>query len=59
VAQTAGNSKNGFGMQVGGGVDYRIFPHLSARLELDWVRTHLFSQWQNSVQANVDIVLHF
>ena len=57
--QTAGNSKNGFGVQVGGGVDYRIFPHLSARLELDWVRTHLFGQWQNSVQANVDIVLHF
>jgi opacity protein-like surface antigen len=57
--QTAGNSRNGFGVQVGGGVDYRIFPHLSARLELDWVRTHLFGQWQNSAQANVDIVLHF
>jgi opacity protein-like surface antigen len=57
--QTAGNSKNGFGLQVGGGVDYRIFPRVSARLELDWVRTHLFAQWQNSVQANADIVLHF
>ena len=50
---------NGFLVQVGGGVDYRIYPHLSARLETDWVRTHLFSQWQNSAQANADIVLHF
>jgi hypothetical protein len=51
--------KNGFEVEVGGGVDYRIFPHLSARLEADWVKTHLFAQWQNSAQANLDIVLHF
>ena len=51
--------KNGFGLQLGGGVDYRIYPHLSARLETDWVRTHLFGQWQNNAQANADIVLHF
>ena len=57
--QTANNSKNGFGLQVGGGADYRIFPHLSARVGLDWVRTHLFGEWQNSAQANADIVLHF
>jgi opacity protein-like surface antigen len=59
LPQTANNGKNGLGIQVGGGVDYRIFPHLSARLELDWVRTHLFSQWQNSAQSNADVVLHF
>jgi opacity protein-like surface antigen len=59
LPQTAGFSKNGFGLQVGGGTDYRIYPHLSARLELDWVGTHLFGAWQNSAQANVDIVLHF
>jgi len=51
--------KNGFEVEVGGGVDYRIFPHLSARLEADWVKTRLFAQWQNSAQANLDIVLHF
>lgn len=50
---------NGFAVQVGGGVDYRIYPHLSARLGTDWVRTHLFGQWQNSGQVNADIVLHF
>ena len=57
--QTADNSRNGFGLQAGGGADYRIFPHLSARVGLDWVRTHLFGEWQNSAQANADIVLHF
>jgi hypothetical protein len=57
--QTANNGRNGFELMAGGGTDYRIFPHLSARLEVDWVRTHLFGEWQNSAQANADIVLHF
>src|SRR5216684_3632094 len=59
VPKTAGNSKNGFELQIGGGVDYRIFPHLSARVEVDWLRTHVFGAWENSGQANADIVLHF
>jgi opacity protein-like surface antigen len=59
LPQTAGFSQNGLALQVGGGADYRIYPHLSARLELDWVKTHLFGDWQNSAQANLDIVLHF
>jgi hypothetical protein len=59
LPQTAGFGQNGLALQVGGGTDYRIYPHLSARVELDWVRTHLFSAWQNSAQANLDIVLHF
>jgi hypothetical protein len=59
LPQTAGNSQNGFGVQTGGGADYRIYPHLSARVEVDWVKTHLFGQWQNSAQANADVVLHF
>jgi opacity protein-like surface antigen len=59
LPQTAGFSQNGFGLQVGGGADYRIYPHLSARVEVDWVKTHLFGQWQNNAQANLDVVLHF
>jgi hypothetical protein len=59
LPQTGGGGQNGFGLQVGGGADYRIFPHLSARVGVDWVRTHLFGEWQNSGQANADIVLHF
>ena len=57
--QTAGTSKNAFAVQLGGGVDYRFYPHLSARLELDWVRSHLFSQWQDSAQSALELVLHF
>jgi opacity protein-like surface antigen len=57
--QTANASRNGFALQLGGGMDYRIFPHLSARVGLDYVRTHLFGEWQNCGQANADIVLHF
>jgi hypothetical protein len=59
VPQTAGRSKNGFALQIGGGVDYRFYPHLSARVEVDWVKTHVFNEWGNSAQANADIVLHF
>jgi len=59
LPQTAGAGQNGFSLQVGGGADYRIFPHLSARLEMDWVKTRFFGEWQNNAQANLDIVLHF
>lgn len=59
LPQTGDNSQNGFGLQVGGGADYRIFPHLSARVGVDWVRTYLFGEGQNSAQANANIVLHF
>src|SRR6202790_5486761 len=52
-------SKNGFELQVGGGADYRIYPHLSARIEVDWIKTHVFGVWGNSGSANADIVLHF
>jgi opacity protein-like surface antigen len=59
LPQTAGHSQNGFALQVGGGVDYRFYPHLSARAGVDWVKTHVFGEWGNSAQANVDVVLHF
>ena len=59
VPKTGGNSENGFELQIGGGTDYRIFPHLSARVEVDWLRTHVFGAWENSGQANANIVFHF
>ena len=59
IQPQASGSRSGFGLQVGGGADYRIFPHLSARVGVDWVRTHLFGEWQNSGQANANVVLHF
>jgi hypothetical protein len=59
LPKIAGFGKNGFELQVGGGADYRIFPHLSARVEFDWIKLHVFGVWRNSAQANADIVLHF
>lgn len=59
LPKLAGFSENGFELQVGGGADYRIYPHLSARIEVDWIKTKVFGAWENSGSANADIVLHF
>jgi opacity protein-like surface antigen len=59
LPQTAGHSQNGFAFDIGGGVDYRFYPHLSVRGEVDWIKTHVLGEWRNSTQANIDIVLHF
>jgi len=40
-------------------VDYRFYPHLSLRAEVDWIKTRVFGEWGDSAQANLDIVLHF
>ena len=42
LPQTAGHSKNGFAVQLGGGADYRLLPRLSARAEVDYVGTRAF-----------------
>ena len=57
--QTAGNSKNAFAVQVGGGADYRFNPRLSGRLEADWVHTGYFSQNQNNFELMAGVVFHF
>jgi opacity protein-like surface antigen len=57
--QTAGNSKNAFAVQVGGGADYRINPRLSGRLEADWVHTGYFGQSQNNFELMGGVVFHF
>jgi hypothetical protein len=59
LPQIAGHSQNGVALLVGGGVDYRFYPHLSARAEVNWVKTHVFGEWGNSAQANLGVVLHF
>jgi opacity protein-like surface antigen len=53
------NSQNGFAVQLGGGVDYRLLPRLSARAEVDYVGTKLFGQWQNNGQGTLSLVFHF
>jgi opacity protein-like surface antigen len=57
--QTAGNSRNGFAVQLGGGADYRWRPRLGFRLEADYVRSSLFSQQQNNFQLIGGVVFHF
>src|SRR5712671_680844 len=59
LPQTAGHSQNGLAFHIGGGVDFRFYPHLSLRAEVDWIKTRVFGEWGNSAQANLDIVLHF
>ena len=59
LPQTAGHSQNGLSMQFGGGVDYRLLPRLSFRVELDYVRTRLFGQWQDNAQGAAGVVFHF
>ncbi len=57
--QTAGHSRNAFGVQLGGGADYRINPRLSLRLEGDFLRTLFFSQTQNNFTLMGGAVIHF
>jgi hypothetical protein len=57
--QTAGNSKDAFALQLGGGADYRFNPRFSGRLEANWVRTSYFSQSQNNFELMGGIVFHF
>jgi hypothetical protein len=59
IPQTALGGKNGFEVTAGGGVDYGLSPRLSLRAEGDYLRSHLFGQWQNSAQAIAAVVVHF
>jgi hypothetical protein len=57
--QTAGNSKNTYLIEAGGGADYRFNPRLSGRLEGDWARTAFFGQSQNNFVLMGGVVFHF
>jgi hypothetical protein len=57
--QTARAGSNAFGVQLGGGADYRFNPRFSGRLQGDFVRTTFFNQSQNNFQLSAGLVLHF
>jgi Outer membrane protein beta-barrel domain len=59
LPQTALSSQNGFELLFGGGADYALNPNWALRLEGDYLRTHVFGQWQNSGQAVLGIVYSF
>ena len=57
--QTAAGGRNAFGVQVGGGADYRFNPRFSGRLQGDYVHTSFWSQSQNSFELSAGLVIHF
>ncbi|HUL16682.1 MAG TPA: outer membrane beta-barrel protein [Terriglobales bacterium] len=59
IPQIAGQGQNGFAVQAGGGVDYRITVNLSARFDGDYVRSQLYSSGQNNFQFGAGFVIHF
>ena len=59
MPQVAGQGKNGFAVQVGGGVEYPITPTFGAEFEADYVRSQLYSAGQNNLQVGAGFVVHF
>lgn len=57
--QVARESKNGFALQAGGGVDYLFRSRISFRAEADYVRTQLRSSSQNNFHIGIGAVVHF
>ena len=60
LPQIAGGfSHNSFAAQLGGGVDYRLSPGFSLRVEADYVRSQLYSTGQNNFQFGTGFAYHF
>lgn len=59
IPQTAGNTQNGFAVQVGGGTDYRLNRVFGVRIDADYVRSQLYSNSQNNFQVGGGVVFHF
>jgi hypothetical protein len=59
LPQTAAGGQNGFAFQAGFGVDYPFNPRFAARIQLDYVGTHVFGQYQNNAEGAVAFVFHF
>jgi hypothetical protein len=57
--QIAGATQSGFGLNAGGGVDWRWKPRLLIRVEGDWMRTRLFDASQNNFQVVTGLVFNF
>ena len=50
VPQTAASGENGFEFTMGGGIDYVINDVISAKAGVDYLGTHMFGEWQSSLQ---------
>lgn len=52
-------SNTSFATAFGGGLDYKIIRPIALRLEVDEVRTNLFSTWQNNLRISTGVVFRF
>lgn len=53
------HTNTSFATAIGGGLDYRLVRILAARVEIDWLRTHLFSTTQNNLRFSPGLVFRF
>jgi opacity protein-like surface antigen len=58
-ANGSSNSNNSFAYALGGGLDYRIIPLLSWRVQADLIRSGFFSTTQSNVRVSTGVALHF
>jgi hypothetical protein len=59
LPQTGNGGKNGAEFILGGGVDYVINDLISAKGGVDYLGTHMFGEWQSSVQVVAGFSLRF
>jgi hypothetical protein len=59
IPQTATSGRNGFEVTMGGGINYTIYNVLAAKVGLDYLGTHMFSEWQSSFQVVAGFALRF
>jgi len=48
-----------FANEVGGGLDYKLLQSVAARVQVDWIHTHLFGVGQNDFRMSTGIVFRF
>ena len=54
-----GPSNTSFATAVGGGLDYRLFGPVAARVEGDYLRTKFFNSTQNNLRLSAGVVFRF
>jgi hypothetical protein len=54
-----GPSNTSFAYALGGGLDYRLFGPVAARVEGDYLRTKFFSSTQNNLRLSAGVVFRF